>query len=162
MRRLLTTFAALGLAACFVVTVQGQDQGADEAMKLARKLTEQGAATFNTANAKAMADYYTADAKVTMHGRNDQGISPKEYDGREEIQGLYADVFKNRGTIRSKNTVEYARLLASDVLVIAGTFEPNLDADKPLKVPFYQVRLKQGDKWLINNLQIFVVGEKKE
>jgi hypothetical protein len=162
MRRLLTTVLVLLLGAALVVTVQGQDQNADQAMKLAKKLTEEGAATFNTANAKAMADYYTADAKVTLHGRNDQGISAKEYDGREEIQGLYADVFKDRAAIRSKNTVEYARLLAADVLVIAGTFEPNLDADKPLKVPFYQVRLKQGDKWLINNLQIFVVGEKKE
>jgi hypothetical protein len=162
MRRLLATVSALLLGAGFVVTVQGQDQGSDEAIKLAKKLTEEGAATFNTANAKAMADYYTADAKVTLRSRNDQGISTKEYDGREEIQGLYADLFKDRGTIRSKNTVEYAKLLASDVLVIAGTFEPNLDADKPLKVPFYQVRLKRGDKWLINTLQVFVVGEKKE
>ena len=162
MRCSLITAAALVLSACCVITAQGQDPGVDEAMKLAKKLTEQGSATFNTANAKAMADYYTADAKVTMHSRNDEGISIKEYDGREEIQGLYADLFKDRGTIRSKNTVEYAKLLASDVLVIAGTFEPNLDADKPLKVPFYQVRLKQGDKWLINSLHIFVVGEKKE
>jgi hypothetical protein len=162
MRRCLTAVSALVLGAWFAIAVQGQDQTAEEAMKLARKLTEEGAATFNTANAKAMAEYYTADAKVTLHGRNDQGISAKEYDGREEIQGLYADVFKDRATIRSKNTMEYARLLAPDVLVIAGTFEPNLDADKPLKVPFYQVRLKQGDKWLINSLQIFVVGEKKE
>src|SRR6516165_7670063 len=107
MRRLLTTGSALVLGACFVVTAQ--DQGGDEALKLAKKLTEEGAATFNTANAKAMADYYTADAKVTLHSRNDQGISAKEYDGREEIQGLYADLFKDRGTIRSKNTVEYAK-----------------------------------------------------
>jgi hypothetical protein len=160
MRRLLTTVSALWLGAVLVVTVQGQGQGADEAMKLAKKLTEEGAATFNTANAKAMADSYTADATVCLQSRNDQGISVKEYDGREEIQGLYADLFKDRGTIRSKNTVEYARLLASDVLVIAGTFEPDLDADKPLKVPFYQVRLRQGDKWLINSLRIFVVAEK--
>ncbi len=162
MGRWLITTSALVLGACFVVTVRGQDPGADEAMKLARKLTEEGAATFNTANAKAMVDYYTADAKVTLHSRNDQGITAKEYDGHEEIQGLYADLFKDRARIRSKNTVEYARLLAPDVLVIAGTFDPNLDEDKPLKVPFYQVRLKQGDKWLINSLQIFVVGEKKE
>jgi hypothetical protein len=162
MRRWLMTSFALVLGACLVVTVQGQDQGADEAMKLARRLTEEGAATFNTANARAMVDYYTADAKVTLHSRNDQGITAKEYDGHEEIQGLYADLFKDRARIRSKNTVEYARLLAPDVLVIAGTFDPNLDVDKPLKVPFYQVRLKRGDKWLINSLQIFVVGEKKE
>ena len=46
-------------------------------------------------------------------------------DGREEIEKLYADLFKNPDTIQSKNTVEYAKLLAPDILVIAGTFEPN-------------------------------------
>ena len=112
-------------------------------------------------NAKAMAAYYTNDAKVFLQGRGDDGITIKEYDGREEIEKLYADLFKDKGTIQSKNTGEYARLLASDVLVIAGTFEPNLDPGDTLKVPFYQVRLKQGDKWMINSLRIFLVGEKK-
>ena len=37
----------------------------------------------------------------------------------------------------------------------------NQNAADPLKVPFYQVRLKQGDKWLINSLRVFVVAEKK-
>ena len=32
---------------------------------------------------------------------------------------------------------------------------------KPIKVPFYQVRVKQEDKWLINSLRIFYVPEKK-
>ena len=36
-----------------------KDKPADEAMKLAVKLTEEGAATFDTFNAKAMADYYS-------------------------------------------------------------------------------------------------------
>jgi len=157
----MTIAAGLVLSALFVVSVQGQDQGADEAMKLAKKLTEAGAATFNTANAKAMAAYYTEDAKVFLQSRGDSGISIKEYDGRGEIEGLYADLFKDPGTIQSKNTVEYAKLLASDVLVIAGTFEPNQNAANPLKVPFYQVRLKQGDRWLINSLRVFVVAEKK-
>ena len=99
MKPFMTTLWALVLGGFFVAPALAQDQGADEAMKLAKKLTEEGSATFNTANAKAMAEYYTADAKVTMHSRNDQGISAKEYDGREEIQGLYADVFKDRAAI---------------------------------------------------------------
>jgi ketosteroid isomerase-like protein len=161
MKRGMMMASSLVIGTLFVVSVRGQDPGGDEAMKLARKLTEAGAATFNTANAKAMAAYYTNDAKVFLQGRGDDGITIKEYDGREEIEKLYADLFKDKGTIQSKNTVEYARLLASDVLVIAGTFEPNLDPAETLKVPFYQVRLKQGDKWLINSLRIFLVGEKK-
>jgi hypothetical protein len=138
----------------------GQGPPADEAMKLATKLTEEGAATFSKADARAMAAYYTEDAIVFMQSKNDDGHSVKEYDGRAEIERLYADLFKEPGTIRAKNIVEYARLMAPDLLVIAGTFEPNQLAAKPMKVPFYQVRIKQGEKWLIHSLRIFVLPEK--
>jgi ketosteroid isomerase-like protein len=138
----------------------GDDQPADEALKLATKLTEEGAATFSKADAKAMAAYYTDDAIVFMEGKNDEGYSVKEYDGRAEIERLYADFFKEPATIQAKNTVEYAKLLAPDLLVIAGTFEPNQLATKPLKLPFYQVRVKRGDKWLIHSVRIFVLPEK--
>ena len=67
---------------------------ADEAMKLARKLTEEGAATFSKADAKAMAAYYTEDAIVFLQSKGDDGHSVKEYDGRAEIERLYADLFK--------------------------------------------------------------------
>jgi len=140
--------------------VPAKGQNVDDAVQLAKKLTEEGATTFNTASAKAMAAYYTDDAKVFLESKNDSGISVKEYDGREEIEKFYADLFKNGGTIQSKNTVEYAKLLAPDILVIAGTFEPNTRDPKSLKVPFYQVRIKQGDKWLMSSLRIFVIGEK--
>jgi hypothetical protein len=136
-------------------------QDPDDAMQLARKLTEEGATTFNSANAKAMAAYYTHDAKVFLETKNESGAAVKEYSGRDEIEGLYRDVFKNPGTIQSKNTVEYARLLAPDLLVIAGIFEPNQQAANPLKIPFYQVRKKQGEHWLMSSLRIFVVAEKK-
>ena len=144
----------------FFDSVPAKGQNVDDATELAKKLTEEGAATFNTASAKAMAEYYTDDAKVFLESKNDSGISVKEYDGREEIEKFYADLFKNPATIQSKNTVEYAKLLAPDILVIAGTFEPNTQDPKPLKVPFYQVRVKQGDKWLMSSVRIFVIGEK--
>jgi hypothetical protein len=157
MKRFTTTLVALLLGALLVVPILGQDQGSDEATKLAKKLTEEGAATFNTCNAKAMAAYYTEDAKIYLQSKDQNGVSVKEYDGREEIQGLYADLFKDPAKVKAKNTVEYAKLLAPDLLVIAGVFVPNLNEDKPIKVPFYQVRLKQDDKWLIHSLRIFVV-----
>jgi hypothetical protein len=157
----MTIVPALLLGCGFALTVQGRDEAADEAMKLAKKLTEEGAATFNTANAKAMAAYYVDNAMVFLQTRDEKGLSVKEYDGREEIERLYADLFKDPGTIQSKNTVEYAKLLAPDVLVIAGTFEPNQNAPDPLKVPFYQVRTKQGEKWLIQSLRVFVLSKKE-
>ena len=159
MKRLIVTVSALLLGVLVGVPVSGQDP--DEAMQLAKKLTEEGAATFNTANAKAMAACYTHDAKVFLESKNESGLAVKEYNGREEIEGLYKDLFKHPGTIQSKNTVEYARLLAADLLVIAGTFEPNHQAPNPLKIPFYQVRIKQGGKWLMSSLRIFVVAARK-
>jgi ketosteroid isomerase-like protein len=158
MKRAMMSIFGLVLGVFLIVPASGQN--ADEAVQLAKKLTEEGAATFNKANAKAMAAYYTDDAKVFLQSKNDSGISVKEYNGREEIEELYADLFKNPGTIQSKNTVEYAKLLAPDILVIAGTFEPNTQDAKSLKVPFYQVRIKQGDKWLMSSVRVFVVGEK--
>jgi len=41
----------------------------DEATKLAVKLTEEGAATFDTLSARAMADYYLDDAEINMSAR---------------------------------------------------------------------------------------------
>lgn len=158
MKRMMTLISAIVLGVLLILPASGQN--ADEATQLAKKLTEEGSTTFNTANAKAMAAYYTDDAKVFLQSKDDNGISVKEYDGREEIEKLYADLFKNPGTIQSKNTVEYAKLLAPDIVVIAGTFEPNTLDPKPLKVPFYQVRIKQSDKWLMSSLRIFIVGEK--
>ena len=64
MKASMTFGFGLVLVACWINPAPGQDQGADEALKLAKKLTEEGAATFNKADAKAMAAYYTADAKV--------------------------------------------------------------------------------------------------
>jgi ketosteroid isomerase-like protein len=161
MKRVITAASLLALGALLIVPAQGQDPGVGEAVRLARKLTEEGAATFNTADAKAMASYYTEDAKVFLQTRSKDGFAVRVYDGREAIERLYTGVFKDPTTIHSKNTVEYAKLLTSDVLVIAGTFEPNHYAARPLKVPFYQVRVKRGDKWLIDSLRIFVVPEKE-
>jgi ketosteroid isomerase-like protein len=159
-RRASVIVSAMVFCGFMLSPARAQEPG-DEAMKLARKLTEEGAATFSKADAKAMIAYYTADAIVFVQGKNDEGHSVKEYDGKAEIERAYADFFKGQnGTIRAKNTVEYARLLAPDVLVIAGTFEPNQLAEKPLKVPFYQVRIKQGDRWLIQSVRIFVLPEK--
>jgi ketosteroid isomerase-like protein len=156
MKPKLVPVGGLLFAALLGVAVAGQQD--DDAMQLARKLTNEGASTFNTLSAKAMAAFYTDDAKIFLETKNEDGLSVKEYNGRDEIEELYEDLFKDRKTVQSKNTVEYARLLAPDLLVIAGVFEPDLQAKNPLKVPFYQVRIKQGEKWVINSLRIFVVG----
>ena len=137
-----------------------QDKPADEATALAVKLTEQGAATFDTFNAKAMADYYLEDAEIALVTREEGGLKFQTQKGRAEIEKFYADIFKKPETTKSRNTVEYAKLIAPDVLVIAGTFDTNtLKLDSP-KVPFYQVRVKKGDQWLMSSVRIFVLPQR--
>ena len=133
----------------------------DEATALAIKLTEQGAATFDTFNSKAMADYYLEDGEIALVNKEEGGgLKVKYYKGRAEIEQGYAEMFKKPETIKSKNTVEYAKLIAPEVLVIAGTFDLNtLKPDSP-KLPFYQVRVKKGDQWLISSVRIFVLPQK--
>ncbi len=167
MKRLITLAftAAVAVAVVTAGSIRAagpeKDKPVDEATALAIKLTEEGAATFDTFNAKAMADYYLEDGEIALVSKDNEGkIEIKYYRGRAEIEKGYADVFKKPETIKSKNTVEYAKLIAPDVLVIAGTFDINtLKPDSP-KVPFYQVRVKKGEKWLMSSVRVFVLPQK--
>ena len=106
------------------------------------------------------ADYYLEDAEIALVTREEGGLKFQTQKGRAEIEKFYADIFKEPETIKSRNTVEYAKLIAPDVLVIAGTFDTNtLKPDSP-KVPFYQVRVKKGDQWLMSSVRIFVLPRK--
>jgi hypothetical protein len=77
---------------------------------------------------------------------------------RAEIESVYHDLFKDaKEKTTSKNTVEFARLVTPELMVIHGVFQPNLD--KPDKFSFVQTRVKVGDKWLIKILDLYVFGE---
>jgi hypothetical protein len=158
MKTRITRIVAITAALITVSAAFAQDS--DEAMRLAKKLTEEGSITFNTANAQAMSAYYSGDAKFYFQSTDSNGVTVKEYNGRDEIERFYVDLFKDGGTIRSKNTVEYAKKLNVETLVIAGTFIPNEAAADPISIPFYQVRVKQNDKWLIHSLRIFYLPAK--
>jgi len=163
MKRILAVATALVLASLPALSARADGPGeaaSDEATKLAVKLLDEGAAVFDTFSAKAMADFYTEDAELALVTREDSGLKAQVSKGKTEIEKFYADVFKKPETIKSKNHVEYAKFLAPDILVIAGTFDTNtLKPDSP-KLPFYQVRMRTGDKWLMSSLRIFFVPPK--
>ena len=93
----------------------------------------------------------SVDRQRQFHER-DQG---QRQEGPREIESLYRDLFKDAAEkTTSKNTVEFARFVVPDLMVIQGVFQPNID--KPAKFPFVQMRVKQGDKWLMKNLQFYV------
>jgi hypothetical protein len=163
MRRRMLTFASISGLALFALAavVAAQEPAAvnTEAMKIAQKVTEQGAATFDTFDAKAMAATYLTDAELVVVTKEDGSLKYQRHAGRTAIEEQYAGVFKNPQTIKSKNLVEYARLIAPDVLVIAGIFDMNtLTPDSP-KIPFYQVRVRKGDAWMISSMRIYVLPQ---
>lgn len=135
---------------------QGSSPSDQEALRLARSITHQGAATFDRADARAMAAFYTDEAEVAIVGKSASGYTTTTYRGHAEIEKLYQNLFKNAKDIHSKNVVEFARFLQPDLLAIYGKFQPNTGS-KPL--PFIQVRVKQGDRWLMSSLQVFVLPD---
>ena len=147
----------IGLALLLVVTapVAGGPPD-DEARSQAQRLLDKGAATFDTRDAAAMAATYAEDARILLHSKKEgEGWKVDVTEGRGAIEAFYKDLFKdaNEGS-RARNTVESARLLAPDLLLIQGTFEPKAAGDR---FPFVQVRVKQGEAWLMKSLQLFLL-----
>jgi ketosteroid isomerase-like protein len=133
----------------------------DETAKtLAQDILDKGSALFDRHDAAAMAATYTEDAQLFWLQKDDSTgeVKVTNKNGRAEIEDLYRDIFKDPGEkTTSKNTVEFARFAKPDVLIVEGVFQPNVD--KQGKFPFVQVRVKQGNKWLMKTLQFFVMSQ---
>jgi hypothetical protein len=134
-----------------------QDAPVDrEALDLARTILDHGASLYDAKDPEVMAATYTDDAEITIVSKKSAELRTETKRGRAEIEEVYRGLFKNAGTIHSKNTVEYARRLDPEMLLIAGVFQPNSDS---LRVPFVQVRIKRGEKWLMHSLRIFLIDK---
>ncbi len=148
--------AALVLLAPAVTRAQGTD---GKAVQLAQKILSEGSALFDKKDAQAMAATFTEDAKLFLVNKNQNSgeyeIAIK--DGRADIETVYQDLFNdgNQSTT-SRNTVTSARMIASDLLLAEGVFEP--DVNSPGKYPFVQVRLKQGDSWRVMSMRVFLIS----
>jgi hypothetical protein len=155
MTRLVVLVLGLALALPFSSKAQEKD-----ANTLAQQILDKGAALFDTRDATAMAATYTEDAQIEWIAKDDSTgeIKVDVKKGRVEIESLYHDLFKDaKEKTTSKNTVDFARLIAPDLLLIQGIFQPNV-ANKG-KYPFVQLRVKQGEKWAMKNLQFFVMSQ---
>jgi hypothetical protein len=159
MNRWFTCALALAVVSLAPSLVRGDDR-AEEAKKIAVKVTTEGAATFDTLNASAMAAFYVEDARLSFVMRDGETLKTEFHNGRAEIEKGYAKLFENRETIKSYNDVQAARLLADDVLTIDGTFDTNTLKPDSIKIPFHQVRVKRDDKWQVLSMEIFYVPKK--
>jgi ketosteroid isomerase-like protein len=131
-----------------------------DAKRLAQDILNKGAALFDTRAAAAMAATYTEDAELVLFAKdkNTGDYKGQVTRGRSAIERGYQNLFKDRkpGTT-SRNVVEFAHFVGTDLLIIHGTF--SLDISQQGSIPFVQVRAKKGDKWLIMSLQLFLVAE---
>lgn len=152
-------FPILAAALLSLTSVAFADDEA-QARKTAEKITTDGAAIFDTLDAHAMAATYDEKGVLTILMKNQNGeIDRKTYEGRRDVEEAYADFFKNPETIKSRNIVDRARLIAADLLTIDGTFDTNTLKPDSIKVPFHQVRREQGGKWLVLSMEIVVAPQ---
>lgn len=148
------------ILACSLLVPAAASADETEAKKQAEDILTKGSALFDTRDAAAMTATYTEDAGLSLISK-DKGTGKYKTDnsrGRVEVERFYQDFFKDRkpGTT-SRNLVEFARFVGSDLLIIHGRFTP--DVGQGDSFPFVQVRVKEGDKWLITGLQVFLPSE---
>lgn len=131
---------------------------ADDARQIAEKVTKTGAALFDARDAKGLAATYTENARLEVISREkDTGALKIDVKvGRTEVESYYENLFKNNSPVHARNTIEFARLIGPDVITFTGVFVPDTEAAEPLRLPFVQVREKQGDDWRIVSIQVFI------
>ena len=145
---------------CLAILFAPASDSAQDAKGLAQEILTKGATLFDTRDAAAMAATYAENAEVTVYSK-DRDTGAYKIDstrGRAAIEKGYADLFKDRDpSTKSKNMVEDACFIGSDLLLIRGTF--TVDTNQGGKIPFVQVRLKQGETWRILGLQLIGVSQ---
>jgi ketosteroid isomerase-like protein len=136
----------------------------DDAKAIAEKFLAAGAKLFDAKDAAGLAATYTDDAVATTISREDKNTTGKlkveVTRGRADIEKGYRDVFKPDSVFHSKNTVKQAHMIGSDVLIVAGEFDLDSQSSDSIKVPFIQVRTKEGDAWKLVSLELFILLDK--
>lgn len=149
---------ALGLACIAPTLAPGADD--KDARTLAQGLLDKGSALFDARDSAVMAATWAEDGRLTTFLRDEAtgDLTRSVKEGRAQVEEIYRDAFRNKDNkTTSRNTVESAALLAPDLLLIRGTFEPDLSNKG--KYPFVQIRTKKGDAWLVKDLQFFVIPQ---
>ena len=148
----MTRLAALALALAGLA----QPACAQDARAIAQEVLNKGSALFDAKDTAGLVATYEDDPQVVWVERDGTTGEVKETvkRGKAEVEAIYRDHFKQSDdkTV-SKNVADFARLIGPDILLIQGTFQP--DVVKPGKYPFVQLRVKRGDRWLLKTLHLF-------
>ena len=140
-------WATMGWALLTAAVLYAQGgQSADDAA--IRKQIDQFAASWNKADAKATAQFFTDDGDyVSSTGQRGDGRAGVEKILAQQFSGVYKGA-------TLKNTVTSIRFLKPDVAIVNGSFEvsgmqgPDGKALPVRKGLSTMVAVKQGDKWL--------------
>ena len=143
-------------------TAWAQKSG-DDATPVAQQILDRGARMIAEKDDKGLAASYTKDAELVIVSKIGAKSSTDVKQGRAAIEEFYRDafaggqkeVFRDVDELKPKNTVEYARYLDAEMMLICGLFEPH--TDKGPKFRFVQVRVREHDQWLISSLRIFAI-----
>jgi hypothetical protein len=150
--------AALALVLAAGLTTSARAEDAD-AKAIAQEVLNKGSALFDARDVAGLLATYDDDPQVVWVEKDGTTGEIKETvkRGKAEVEAIYTDHFKNVAEkTTSKNVVDYARSIGPDVLLIQGTFQP--DVAKPGKYPFVQLRVKNGDRWLLKTLHLFTTS----
>ena len=155
MRKCLLFIAALSALPSALV-LAGPDDDARAGTE-ARALLDKGAALFDSRNAAAMAATYIEDGSIVVikrqHNATRGEVELQSFHGRAQIESGYADVFKELAPeYRSRNTVDFARYLGPNLLLIQGRFA--LNRDQGDSIQFVQVRARVDADWKIVSMQL--------
>lgn len=143
---------ALVLMAPMIAVAQ---EDSARAKTLAQEILDKGSAIFDSRDAAAMADTFIDAAEILLIKRSSDssGVEIEAYRGRQAIEKGYADLFKDRRPEhRSRNTVDDARFLNPNLLLIHGRFA--LDREQGDSIQFVQIRAREGDRWKVVTMQL--------
>jgi hypothetical protein len=129
-----------------------------QARTVAQEVLDRGAALFDARDAAAMAATFLDDAEIALLKRESDSarVTIESAHGKAAIEKGYADIFKDRDPAhRARNTVETARFLGPDTLLISGRFA--LDRDQGDLIRFVQIRVREGDAWKVATMQLMVL-----
>jgi len=146
------------LAFLFVALPTFSQAADDDAKTVAQAFLDKGAALFSDKDAPSLAATYTDDAELVVVMKSPSETKYESKRGTAEIENFYRELFKSNDPIQAKNTIEYARHIDPDTLMVAGVFELH-QGDSDLKLPFVQIREKRGASWKIHHLRVFYVGK---
>jgi hypothetical protein len=128
------------------------------AERTAERILTTGSELFDAKKAKALAATFTVDGEIHLFDMKAKREGDIPIRGRADIEEFYVNMFEDASTIHSQNTVEFARFVAPDVLIIHGRFRPNVGEQD---LPFIQLRVKQRDEWLLSKLWLFLSPKEK-